>query len=96
MITKKDLSFKSYIWTQLPDNLIRSKIIRKSVKSKSMNQPKEIDSDHPSGDENDEVDDITDVTTFEQVLELLVDAIPCSSMQFRAVPCSRDLRLENR
>ena len=33
MVTKKDLSFKSYIWTQLPDTLVRSKIIKKTPKS---------------------------------------------------------------
>jgi hypothetical protein len=54
MIKKRDLSFKTYIWTQFPDKIVRSKIIKTSKHAKDS-----IDSDNPSEDEDPDEDDVT-------------------------------------
>ena len=67
---KRDLNFKTYIWTQFPQKLIRSKVIKKCS---THNKVEEYDSDNPSGDEDHENDDISGAKTFEQVQMLMND-----------------------
>ena len=68
---KRDMYFKSYIWTQTPSSLIRSKMIGSMSAS---NEP-EMDSDVPSEEDGGSEDDafISGVETFEQVRMIMND-----------------------
>lgn len=62
MSKKRDLKFKTYIWSQFPEQLIRSSLMR-NVNG----QLDQEDSDVQNASDNDEDQDITGKFTYEQV-----------------------------